>query len=69
VLGAFMGETLDPANASYDRNTLAEPRPNMTLAIIDSPLPTPGDVRHITLLSAAHAVPRQALFPTTAWAL
>jgi len=63
-LGAFMGETLDPANASYDNSTWTEPRPNMTLTVTDNPLPTPGDVRHSTLLSALQALPPQALFPT-----
>ena len=69
VLGAFMGETLDPANASYEKSARAEPRPDKTLTVIGNPLPTPGDIRHSTLLSARQALPPQALFPSTACTL
>jgi hypothetical protein len=65
VLGAFTGETLDPANASYENAVLIEPRLDKTLTIIDNPFPTPGDIRHRTLLSALHADPPHPLFPST----
>lgn len=69
VLGAFMGDTLDPENPLYEKNSLADPRPDSTLPTTDSPLPTPEDIRQNTLLSALHRVPQHALLPTPTFTL
>jgi hypothetical protein len=56
VLGAFMGETLDPANASYEKNLLTEPCPSATVTRIRIVVPIPLIVLTFAVLSDVHFV-------------
>jgi hypothetical protein len=56
VLGTFMGETLDPANASYANVMFDDPRPNRTVAIRANLIPVPLVVLMCMFVSEVHTV-------------